>query len=369
MSSKHSLVKVRNEKLLILAIDFDDDIGSVGIKTPLVGYNVFTKAAFTFAKSKPQDSDVNVLFEAIRTYEELRNEGMDVEIALIAGDKRGGHRAGLRIREQLLSVIEKVRPSGAILISDGAEDETVIPIIQSVLPIYSNKVVVVEQMRGVEETYILIGRYLKKIIEEPRFAKIFIGWPGLIILTITILSYLNLAREAIFAFFTLIGILMIFKGFNIDKSLGKIFISPVMKVSLLLSLTVYLFAAILTYTLMSGVEELNLYTFFTKVLNLVLPYYMVPTLILVGTKTILRVIRRSIKFWKDVITLSLVLFLWYLLNELISAYNKLGPQVSFINIIYYLESTYALTTTTIFIIVILSISLVMTYVEKEMRKH
>lgn len=359
----------KNEKILILAIDFDDDIGSVGIKTPIIGYEQFSKSAFNFAKAKPEDSDVNVLFEALKVYEELRDEGKNVEIALIAGDSRGSYKAGIKLRNQLLTLVKEISPSGVILVTDGAEDETVIPIVQSILPIYSNKVVVVEQMRGVEETYILLGRYLKKIIEEPRFAKVFIGWPGFIIFVIAILSYFNLAREATFALFTLIGLLMILKGFNIDKRLSFIFTSPVMRISFLLSLAVYFFAVILTYMLVISVESITLHTIFTKVLNLVLPYYMVPTLILIGTKTMLRIIRKSIKFWKDVITLSIILFLWYLLNGLISAYSTLGPQVSLIKIIYYLESAYVLTTTTIFIIVILSISLVMSHVEKEMRKH
>lgn len=367
MNSK--LFSGRNEKILILAIDFDDDVGSVGIKTPIVGYEQFSKSAFNFAKAKPEDSDVNVLFEAIKTYEELRDEGKNVEIALISGDSRGGHKAGFKLRNQLLSLIEKINPSGAIIVTDGAEDETVIPIVQSLLPIYSNKVVVVEQMRGVEETYILLGRYLKKIIEEPRFAKIFIGWPGFIVLIITILSYLNLAREAIFTLFILVGLFMIFKGFNMEKIFTPLLASPVMRVSFILSLAVYFFATILTYTLVVGVRELDLYTIFTKVLNLVMPYYMVPTLILIGTKIILRAIRKRIKLWKDLIAFSLVLFLWYLLNELINAYKALGPQVQFINIIYYLESTYVLTTATIFIIIILAVSLVMTYVERSIRKR
>jgi Predicted membrane protein len=79
----------------------------------------------------PEDSDGNSLFLAVKEYDELKKKGEDVEIAAIAGDKNVGGVSDLIISEQLDTVLKATNPDNAIFISDGAEDEFILPIILS----------------------------------------------------------------------------------------------------------------------------------------------------------------------------------------------------------------------------------------------
>ena len=72
--------------------------------------------------------------------------------------------------------------SGIVLISDGAEDELIIPILQTLKPIVSVRRVVVKHSQSVEENYMVLGRYLRMLVFEPRYSKWAIGVPGVILL-------------------------------------------------------------------------------------------------------------------------------------------------------------------------------------------
>ena len=160
-------------RILVLYVDRDDDIGvKAKIKTPIIGREDNLKAALSFALSDPEDSDVNALFAAIQLFDSLKKQ-KDVicEIATISGSPNGGIEADLRIREQLDEVLNRFKPDGVVLVSDGVDDEQVAPIIQSKIPIVSVRRVVVVQSRGVEETYMVLVKYLKKLYEEGALAE------------------------------------------------------------------------------------------------------------------------------------------------------------------------------------------------------
>src|ERR671918_1126943 len=76
----------RHNKILVLCIDRDDDIGSKGsVETPIVGRNCCIDAGIRLAIEDPEDSDVNAIFAAIKAYEELLSKGYDSEVAVVAG--------------------------------------------------------------------------------------------------------------------------------------------------------------------------------------------------------------------------------------------------------------------------------------------
>ncbi len=229
----------RDELLLILAVDRDDDLGSAGIKTPIVGRDRVLEAALRYALARPEDSDVNVLFAALRLYDELSSRGRRVEVAVVSGHPIDTIEADLNIRRQVEQVVEDTGATGIILVSDGAEDELVIPVIQRIAPIYSVKRVIVEQHRGVEETYILIGRYLKKAVEEPRFARLFLGVPGMVLVAFSLLSLLGLFWHALLVGLLITGIAMVIRGFGLEDTMVEFFSkSPLM-------LAIYLIATII----------------------------------------------------------------------------------------------------------------------------
>lgn len=164
------------KRTLILAVDRDNDFGvKAGVESPAIGIEDVTDAAMRLGKVDPEDSDVNALFSAIRIRDELFQEGKDVEVALLCGDKKVGHKSDAMIIDQLELVLEEVNPDRVILVSDGAEDEFVYPIISSRVPIDSVKKVFVKQAPGLEGSLYIMSRMLRDNDKRQRFLAP-VGW-------------------------------------------------------------------------------------------------------------------------------------------------------------------------------------------------
>ncbi|MBN1455399.1 MAG: DUF373 family protein, partial [Methanomicrobia archaeon] len=121
-------------KTLVTCIDRDDDIGwKAGLVTPIIGKEALLSAATKLALADPEESDINAIFEAIRIYEQLRtgDTGVESEVVLIAGDRSVGAVSDRKIGQKIDEVLAQFHADSAILVSDGAEDEWIIPIIQS----------------------------------------------------------------------------------------------------------------------------------------------------------------------------------------------------------------------------------------------
>jgi putative membrane protein len=149
------------KRTLILVVDRDDDFGvKAKIQTPAIGLDAVLYAAIALGTVDPEDSDVNAAYAAVKIYNEMKAEKRDVEIALICGDTKVGHRSDIKIGDELEAVIEKVSPERAVLVSDGAEDEYVYPIITSRLKVDSVKKVYVKQAPGLEGAFYVLTRIL-----------------------------------------------------------------------------------------------------------------------------------------------------------------------------------------------------------------
>ncbi len=119
-------------KKLILCVDRDDDIGDkTGLETPLIGRDANLNAAVELGLSDPEDSDTNSIFAAISTYDKLKKEGEDVYIATVCGSSNVGYRSDQIISKELDIVLKELEPDTVIMVTDGAEDEYISPIISS----------------------------------------------------------------------------------------------------------------------------------------------------------------------------------------------------------------------------------------------
>ena len=157
-------------KTLILVVDRDDDFGvKGGVETPVIGIENAKEAAMRLGVVDPEDSDVNALFAAINIYNDLITDNTDVEIALICGDKKVGHRSDSILISELEDVINTVKPDRAILVGDGAEDEYVYPIISSRVPVDSVRRVYVKQSPGIEGFVYILTKTLKDPEKKKRF--------------------------------------------------------------------------------------------------------------------------------------------------------------------------------------------------------
>lgn len=150
-------------KKLILCVDRDDDVGEkTGLDTPLIGREDNLNAAVELGLKDPEDSDTNSIFSAISTYDKLKREGDDVEIATVCGSSNVGYRSDQILSKELDSVLKAILPDTVILITDGAEDEYITPIISSKVDISHVKTVYVKQSQSVENLYYMIVKSLQE---------------------------------------------------------------------------------------------------------------------------------------------------------------------------------------------------------------
>jgi len=150
--------------LLVLAVDLDDDLGrKTGSPTPVLGRENVENAVTRLATADPEDSDVNVLFQAIHTRDQLEREGEEVAVAAVTGVDGSDVKANRAVGEEVdtvlaaLSTGENVR---AVVITDGAQDESVLPVIRSRVPIDGLRRVVVRQAQDLESIYYTIKQVL-----------------------------------------------------------------------------------------------------------------------------------------------------------------------------------------------------------------
>ncbi|MCS7132873.1 MAG: DUF373 family protein, partial [Aigarchaeota archaeon] len=117
--------------------------------------------------------------------------------------------------------LERFKADGCILVSDGVTDQFITPILSSKLPIISIRRFVVRHSESVEQTWLVLGRYIKLIFTEPRYSKIFLGIPGFLMAVIGILYIINVA--SIPFILSAIGVYFIIRGFGADQKMANVF--------------------------------------------------------------------------------------------------------------------------------------------------
>lgn len=209
----------KTSRLLVICVDRDDDIGSkAGVTTPIVGRNSCIEAAQRLALEDPEDADSNSIFAAVKTFEDLVSKGYQAEVAIVSGTENKGVQADEKIVYQVKSIIEKFAANGAVIVSDGEDDETVIPIIQNVLPIVSVKRVVMRASRTVEYSYAVLGRYLKAIAFDSKYSKFFLGVPGILLVIGGIATVLGLTKEIFAVLVSILGGAFLIRAFDVDRA-------------------------------------------------------------------------------------------------------------------------------------------------------
>jgi putative membrane protein len=206
------------DRVLVLSVDRDGDLErKTPVRSPIVGRDAVMTAATSLAVADPEEADANALFAAVKEYDKLRAQDVQCDVGAVCGLEESGFQADRKIRSEVEALLSKQQYSGIVLISDGADDELVIPILQTLKPIVSVRRVVVKHSRSVEENYMVLGRYLRMLVFEPRYSKWAIGVPGIILLFAGVLVLAGEATLATFAVLIIIGGAFLVRGFNIDR--------------------------------------------------------------------------------------------------------------------------------------------------------
>ncbi len=231
MANKETAQRTQT-RILILCVDRDGDLEvKAGIKTPLLGRTANLDAAVALALKDPEEPDANAMFEAIRLYDRLQNEKKPEEIfevATVSGTELGGVSADRKLVGELNSLLEAFNANEVILVSDGYSDEAVLPLVESRVPVSSVRRIVIKHSESIEETAAVFTKYAKLLVNDPRYSRLALGLPGLLVLIFGIFWAFNVVYHVDMYYYgiaiaTIVGCFMLLKGFGVDRAVKNMY--------------------------------------------------------------------------------------------------------------------------------------------------
>jgi putative membrane protein len=194
--------------LLVLCIDRDNDFGTkAGIQSPVIGREANLKAASALGMADPEDSDTNSLFGAIKIFDELIAKGRDAEIVTICGSQRVGPHSDTLIAEQLDEVVAKLRVDRVVFVTDGAEDEFILPLVTSRVKVEAVQRIIVRQHHDIEGTYYIV----KKAFEDDKLKRTLLMPFALALIVYGVFAYYGRAAQGLGAIAALVGVYLLMK--------------------------------------------------------------------------------------------------------------------------------------------------------------
>jgi putative membrane protein len=208
--------------LLILCVDLDDDLGrKTAFDTPVVGRDAVEEAAVSLANADPEDSDVNVCFQGVHLYDRIDDES--VEVAVVTGTASADVSANRAVGDEVdtvlaaLSTSEDVR---ALVVTDGAQDESVLPVIRSRVPIDGVRRVVVRQAQDLESMYYTF----KQVLADPETRGTILIPLGILLLiypVAIVAEALGLPGSTLGVISALLGLYILFRGLGLEDAIDE----------------------------------------------------------------------------------------------------------------------------------------------------
>ena len=201
---------------LVVCIDRDDDLGrKAGVVGPIIGRAATLDAGVRLGTADPEDSDTNAIFAAASLLDELRGAGEECEVCILTGSPKVGVLSDRRIADQFDHVLEQVHATSAYLVSDGAEDEYLFPILASRVRVDGVRRVFVRQNASIESTYYTLVRALK----DPKLrAKTVLPF-ALVLLILGLAAASGVLLWGVIGLAIVLGVYLIFWTFDIDEAI------------------------------------------------------------------------------------------------------------------------------------------------------
>jgi putative membrane protein len=194
---------------LVVCVDRDGGLGPDG---PVVGWEAVQALVTDVGIDDPEDSRVNCLLETLRVARDLRDEGEDAVVAVVSGGGDGvnSDRAVARQTDRL---VDEYAPESAVVVTDSASDERLVPIVESRIRVDAVDRVVVRQSHDIQSTYYLLKQFLgdeelRGTILVPIGAAL-LAFPVLLLLADSVIVALS-------AIAAVIGTFLLYKGLGID---------------------------------------------------------------------------------------------------------------------------------------------------------
>lgn len=203
--------------LVVLCVDLDDDLGrKTEIETPVVGRDAVKDAAVSLATVDPEDSDVNVLFGGLHIHAETAEP---VEVAAVTGTDGDDVRANREVGRQLETVLDRFPDSDVrvLVVTDGAQDESVLPVIRSRVVIDGVRRIIVRQSQDLESMYYT----MKQVLNDPETRGTVLVPLGVLLLMypLAVLSdWLGLPGAVLGVTSGSLGLYVLFRGLGLEES-------------------------------------------------------------------------------------------------------------------------------------------------------
>ncbi|CCQ35627.1 DUF373 family protein [Natronomonas moolapensis 8.8.11] len=188
-----------------------DRSGEVCHDGPVVGWEAVQALVTDVGLEDPEDSRVNCLLEALHVARDLRDGGEKAVVAVVpgGGDGINSHRAVARGVERLRSEHDL---DGAIVVTDSAGDERLVPIIESRVRVDAVDRVVVRQSHDIQSTYYLLKQFLG---DEELRGTVLVPIGAALLAFPLLLLFADLA-VAVSAIAGVIGLFLLYKGLGVD---------------------------------------------------------------------------------------------------------------------------------------------------------
>lgn len=204
---------------LVLCVDRANDIGRhTGVRPPIAGWEAVQSLVTEVGLADPEDSSVNCLLEGLRVARDLQDDREDAIVAVVSGASETIVGADRAVAAQLDDLMAEYDPDSAIVVIDSAQDERLVPVVESRLPVDSVDRVVVRQAHDIESTYYLLKQFLAD--EELRSTVLVPLGVGLLIVPLLLL-YATPAI-ALAGLTSLLGAVLLYKGLAIDEYIEDI---------------------------------------------------------------------------------------------------------------------------------------------------
>ncbi|MDB2236420.1 DUF373 family protein [Halorubrum ezzemoulense] len=199
---------------LVICVDRSGAIGrATNVPMPVAGWEAVRSLVTDAGLDDPEDASVNCLLESLRVARDLRDEREESVVAVVSAESDTAVGADRSIASQLDDLVERYDPRAAIVVVDSAEDERVLPVVESRVPVDSVDRVVVRQARDIESTYYL----LKQFLADEQLRSTVLVPVGVALLLVPALFAWFSAGEAVAGVAGLLGAALLYKGLAIDR--------------------------------------------------------------------------------------------------------------------------------------------------------
>lgn len=200
---------------LVVCVDRDGGLGPDG---PVVGWEAVQGLVTDLGVVDPEDSRVNCLLETLHVARDLRDEGEDSVVAVVSGGGDGVN-SDRTVARQMDQLVEDYEPDSAIVVTDSANDERLVPIIESRIQVDAVDRVVVRQSHDIQSTYYLLKQFLG---DEELRGTILVPIGAALLAFPVLLLFADSVAVALSAIAAVIGTFLLYKGLGIDDFVSTI---------------------------------------------------------------------------------------------------------------------------------------------------